>query len=117
MLCFNCLIRYVVILIITRNFFFFEIRNLLGYLLLAGEGTKEAFTASRCCSISVSECGNKEGLKSALEVLGGASVACNVIGNTAPRFSFPTCNCQCLNAPVVVTELQRYLAFSEFELI
>lgn len=77
--------------------------------MLAGEGTKEACTASRCCIINVSECANKEGLKSALEVLGGGSVACNVIGNTAPRFSFPTCHCQCLNAPVIVLELQRYL--------
>ncbi|AEE35867.1 Tetratricopeptide repeat protein SKI3 [Arabidopsis thaliana] len=85
------------------------IRNLLGYILLAGEGMKDACTASRCCIINVSECANKEGLKSALEVLGGGSVACNVIGNTAPRFSFPTCHCQYLNAPVVVVELQRFL--------
>ncbi|KFK42085.1 hypothetical protein AALP_AA2G209100 [Arabis alpina] len=85
------------------------LRNLLGYILLAGEGTKDACTASRCCIIDVSECANKEGLKSALEVLGGASVSCNVIGNTAPRFSFPTCHCQSLNAPVVVAELQRFL--------
>ncbi|XP_033131987.1 tetratricopeptide repeat protein SKI3 [Brassica rapa] len=85
------------------------LRNLLGYILLAGEGTKEVCAASRCCIINVSECGNKEGLKSALEVLGGGSVACNVIGNTAPRFSFPTCHCQSLNAPVVVVELQRFL--------
>lgn len=76
--------------------------------MLAGEGTKEVCAASRCSIINVSECGNKEGLKSALEVLGGGSVACNVIGNTAPRFSFPTCHCQSLNAPVVVAELQRY---------
>ncbi|KAL1190009.1 Tetratricopeptide repeat protein SKI3 [Cardamine amara subsp. amara] len=85
------------------------LRNLLGYIVLAGEGTKDAYTASRCCIINVSECTNKEGLKSALEVLGGGSVACNVIGNTAPRFSFPTCHCQCLNTPVVVEELQRFL--------
>ncbi|CAH2067614.1 unnamed protein product [Thlaspi arvense] len=85
------------------------LRNLLGYILLAGEGTKDASTASRCCIINVSEYGNKEGLKSALEVLGGGSVACNAIGNAAPRFSFPTCHCQCLNAPVVVVELQRFL--------
>ncbi|CAN8240206.1 unnamed protein product [Cochlearia groenlandica] len=85
------------------------LRNLLGYILLAGEGTKEACTASRCCNVNVSDCVNKEGLKSALEVLGGGSVACNVIGNTAPRFSFPTCHCQCLNGPVVVLELQRFL--------
>ncbi|XP_018445855.1 tetratricopeptide repeat protein SKI3 isoform X2 [Raphanus sativus] len=85
------------------------LRNLLGYILLAGEGTKEVCAASRCCIINVSECGNKEGLKSALEVLGGGSVACNVIGNTAPRFSFPTCHCQSLNAPVLVVELQRFL--------
>ncbi|EFH63911.1 tetratricopeptide repeat-containing protein [Arabidopsis lyrata subsp. lyrata] len=85
------------------------IRNLLGYILLAGEGMKDACTASRCCIINVSDCANKEGLKSALEVLGGGSVACNVIGNTAPRFSFPTCHCQYLNAPVVVVELQRFL--------
>ncbi|CAN6938742.1 unnamed protein product [Brassica oleracea var. botrytis] len=85
------------------------LRNLLGYILLAGEGTKEVCAASRCSIINVSECGNKEGLKSALEVLGGGSVACNVIGNTAPRFSFPTCHCQSLNAPVVVAELQRFL--------
>ncbi|KAF8106883.1 hypothetical protein N665_0130s0052 [Sinapis alba] len=85
------------------------LRNLLGYILLAGEGTKEVCAASRCCIINVSECGNKEGLKSALEVIGGGSVACNVIGNTAPRFSFPTCHCQSLNAPVVVVELQRFL--------
>ncbi|CAH8370910.1 unnamed protein product [Eruca vesicaria subsp. sativa] len=55
------------------------LRNLLGYILLAGEGTKEVCTASRCCIINVSECGSKEGLKSALEVLGGGSVACNLI--------------------------------------
>ncbi|EOA34750.1 hypothetical protein CARUB_v10022321mg [Capsella rubella] len=85
------------------------IRNLLGYILLADEGMKDVCTASRCCIINVSDCVNTEGLKSALEVLGGGSVACNVIGNTAPRFSFPTCHCQRLNAPVVVGELQRFL--------
>ncbi|XP_010537256.1 PREDICTED: tetratricopeptide repeat protein SKI3 isoform X2 [Tarenaya hassleriana] len=85
------------------------LRKLLGYLLLAGEEMNDACTASRCSIINVSECTNKDDLKSALDVLGGGAVACNVIGNTAPRFSFPTCHCQCLNAPIVPVELQRFL--------
>lgn len=85
------------------------IRNLLAYLLLSSEELKDNHTSSRCYTIDASYYPCKEGPKSAWEVLGTGTVACNVSGNGDPKFSFPTCSCQGLNGPVAVQELQKCL--------
>ncbi|KAF5747268.1 tetratricopeptide repeat protein 37-like [Tripterygium wilfordii] len=85
------------------------IRNLLGYLLLSREEWKDAHVANRCCHIDAHGSSNKEGLKSACEIMGAGAVACYVNGNSNLRLSFPTCSCQCLNGPGAVQELQKYL--------
>ncbi|KAJ0024743.1 hypothetical protein Pint_09139 [Pistacia integerrima] len=84
------------------------IRNLLGYLLLSSDEWKYTHVSSRCC-IGTFDCTEKEGLKSAWEILGAGGVACNVIGNTELKFTFPTCGYECLNRPKAVQELQKWL--------
>ncbi|XP_044511086.1 tetratricopeptide repeat protein SKI3 isoform X2 [Mangifera indica] len=84
------------------------IRNLLGYLLLSSDEWKYTHVSSRCC-IGTSDCTEKEGLKSAWEILGAGGVACNVIGNTELKFAFPTCGYECLNGPKAAQELQKCL--------
>ncbi|GAV65799.1 TPR_1 domain-containing protein/TPR_11 domain-containing protein [Cephalotus follicularis] len=85
------------------------LRNLLGYLLLSSEEWKDTHTATRCGIIDTFDCTNKEGLKSALEILTAGAIACNVIGSRVPKFSFPTCEYQCQYGSQAVRELQKCL--------
>ncbi|PPR82873.1 hypothetical protein GOBAR_AA37846 [Gossypium barbadense] len=74
------------------------IRNLLGYLLLCSEVWGNSHVSSRCSVVDDSDSKNKEGLKSAWEISSAGAVACHAIGNSEPRFSFPTCSCQCTSS-------------------
>ncbi|KAL4333634.1 hypothetical protein GQ457_07G027760 [Hibiscus cannabinus] len=84
------------------------IRNLLGYLLLGSEVWGNSHLSSRCSIIDASDSTNKEGLKSAWEIFSAGTVACHAIGNSEPKFSFPTCGCQCSSSGAV-QELQKCL--------
>ncbi|KAK8989118.1 hypothetical protein V6N11_030484 [Hibiscus sabdariffa] len=84
------------------------IRNLLGYLLLGSEVWGNSHLSSRCSIIDASDSKKKESLKSAWEIFSAGAVACHAIGNSEPRFSFPTCGCQCLGSGAV-QELQKCL--------
>ncbi|GLU00145.1 hypothetical protein SLE2022_175370 [Rubroshorea leprosula] len=83
------------------------IRNLLGYLLLLSEDWNTTHVSSRCSIIDASD--YKEGLKSAWEIIGAGAVACYVLCNREPKFSFPTCSYQCLNGSGSIKELQKCL--------
>ncbi|XWS14326.1 hypothetical protein CRYUN_Cryun35bG0000500 [Craigia yunnanensis] len=85
------------------------IRNLLGYLLLASEVWENTHVSSRCSIIDASDSGNKEGLKLAWEIFSAGAVACHAMGNSEPRFSFPTCGCQCPSGSGAMKELQKCL--------
>ncbi|OMP02501.1 Tetratricopeptide TPR-1 [Corchorus capsularis] len=85
------------------------IRNLLGYLLLASEEWENTHVASRCSIFDALDSKNKEGLKSAWEIFSAGAVACHAIGNSEPKFSFPTCGCQCPSGSQAVQELQKCL--------
>ncbi|KAG4199923.1 hypothetical protein ERO13_A05G177300v2 [Gossypium hirsutum] len=84
------------------------IRNLLGYLLLCSEVWGNSHVSSRCSVVDDSDSKNKEGLKSAWEISSAGAVACHAIGNSEPRFSFPTCSCQCTSSGAM-QELQKCL--------
>ncbi|GMI82416.1 wax restorer [Hibiscus trionum] len=84
------------------------IRNLLGYLLLGSEVWGNRHLSSRCSIIDASDSKKKESLKSAWEIFSAGAVACHAIGNSEPRFSFPTCGCQCSGSGAV-QELQKCL--------
>ncbi|KAK8580743.1 hypothetical protein V6N12_070998 [Hibiscus sabdariffa] len=84
------------------------IRNLLGYLLLGSEVWGNGHLSSRCSIIDASDSKKKESLKSAWEIFSAGAVACLAIGNSKPRFSFPTCGCQCSGSGAV-QELQKCL--------
>lgn len=63
--------------------------------------------SSRFSIVDDSDSKNKEGLKSAWEISSAGAVACHAIGNSEPRFSFPTCSCQCTSSGAM-QELQKY---------
>ncbi|KAI8015612.1 Tetratricopeptide repeat protein SKI3 [Camellia lanceoleosa] len=85
------------------------IRNLLGYLQLSSKEWKDTHIASRCFIISPSGCLEEEGLKSAYEILGAGAVACYTTQNYKMKFSFPTCECQCLHGTRAIRQLQKLL--------
>jgi superkiller protein 3 len=91
----------------------FRNRNLLGYLLLSSKEWNDTHVATRCCNVST-DGQNKEGLKSASEILGAGAVACYAVGNSNPKLSFPTCTYQCLNEPGAIQQLQKYCNFLLF---
>ncbi|KAL6529562.1 hypothetical protein OROGR_015185 [Orobanche gracilis] len=71
------------------------LRNLLSYLLLSSKEHKDLFLATRCSFLDFSDHQKGEGIKSACEILGAASVACYAVENYNEKFSFPTCRHQC----------------------
>ncbi|XP_022764076.1 tetratricopeptide repeat protein SKI3 isoform X3 [Durio zibethinus] len=85
------------------------IRNLLGYLLMASEIWGNTHVASTYSIIDSSDSRNKEGLKLAWEIFSAGAVACHSMGNSEPRFSFPTCGCQCQSGFGAMKELQKWL--------
>lgn len=85
------------------------IRNLLGYLLMASEAWGNTHLPSRCSIVDASDTRNQEGLISSWEIFCAGSVACHAMGNNEPKFSFPTCGCQCPSGSGAVKELQRCL--------
>ncbi|KAK6277550.1 hypothetical protein POUND7_017873 [Theobroma cacao] len=85
------------------------LRNLLGYLLLASEEWGNIHVSSRCSVVNASESKNNEGLKLAWEIFSAGTVACHAMGNSKPRFSFPTCGCQCPSGSGAMQELQKCL--------
>lgn len=99
------------------------LRQLLGYLLLSSKEWNDSHLATRCSVISFSEIPRKEGFKSSFEILGAGAVACYAIGNSNPKFSFPTCckisvfaryqfsfpTYQCLQEPRCIQQLQKCL--------
>ncbi|XVE94342.1 hypothetical protein REPUB_Repub02eG0001100 [Reevesia pubescens] len=85
------------------------IRNLLGYLLLASEAWGNTHVSSRCSIVDASDSKNKEGLKLSWEIFSAGAVACHAIGNSEPRFSFPTCGCRCPSGSGAMQELQKCL--------
>ncbi|XP_030951099.1 tetratricopeptide repeat protein SKI3 [Quercus lobata] len=85
------------------------IRNLLGYLLLSSKEWNDTHVATRCCNVDSTNYQNKGGLKSASEILGAGAVACYAVGNSNPKFSFPSCTYQCLNGHGAIQQLQKCL--------
>lgn len=85
------------------------IRNLLGYLLLSSKEWNDTHVATRCCNVDSTDYQNKGGLKSASEILGAGAVACYAVGNSNPKFSFPSCTYQCLNGHGAIQQLQKCL--------
>lgn len=85
------------------------IRNLLGYLLLSSQEGEDAHSASRCCIVDPSHSPNKEGSKSAFEILGAGAVACFASGMSNQKFSFPTCRYRCMSGPGAIQQLQKWL--------
>ncbi|KAF8014969.1 hypothetical protein BT93_H0690 [Corymbia citriodora subsp. variegata] len=85
------------------------LRQLLGYLLLSSEKWNDSHLATRCSVVSFSEIPRKEGFKSSFEILGAGAVACYAIGNSNPKFSFPTCTYQCFQEPQSIRQLQKCL--------
>ncbi|KAG7024067.1 Tetratricopeptide repeat protein SKI3 [Cucurbita argyrosperma subsp. argyrosperma] len=84
-------------------------RNLLGYLLLSNEERDDNHTATRCCNMLYGFDQQNKGLKSAYEIHGAGAVSCYTIGTSHPRFSFPTCSCQCQNGIGTIRQLQKCL--------
>ncbi|RVX15850.1 Tetratricopeptide repeat protein SKI3 [Vitis vinifera] len=82
--------------------------NLLGYLLLSSQEGEDAHSASRCCIVDPSHSPNKEGSKSAFEILGAGAVACFASGMSNQKFSFPTCRYRCMSGPGAIQQLQKY---------
>lgn len=83
------------------------LRNLLGYLLLSSEEWNNTHMASRCCGLGTDPF--KGGFKLSYEILGAGAVACYAVGNSNPKFSYPTCTYQCLNEPGAIQQLQKCL--------
>nr|XP_011464990.1 PREDICTED: tetratricopeptide repeat protein 37 [Fragaria vesca subsp. vesca] len=83
------------------------LRNLLGYLLLSSEEWNNTHMATRCCSIGTDPING--GFKMSYEILGAGAVACYAVGNSNPKFSYPTCSYQCLNQPQTIQNLQKCL--------
>ena len=83
-------------------------RDLLGYLLLSSQEGEDAHSASRCCIVDPSHSPNKEGSKSAFEILGAGAVACFASGMSNQKFSFPTCRYRCMSGPGAIQQLQKY---------
>ncbi|KAK9269809.1 hypothetical protein L1049_025382 [Liquidambar formosana] len=85
------------------------LRNLLGYLLLSCKEWEDTHIATRCCIIDPSDCSSEEGLKLSCEILAAGAVACYATDNGNQKFSFPTCRDQCLNGPMAIPQLQKWL--------
>ncbi|PKI54726.1 hypothetical protein CRG98_024926 [Punica granatum] len=85
------------------------LRQSLGYLLLLSKRWTDSHVATRCSILSSSGFSREGGPRSAYEILGAGAVACYAVGNSGPKFSFPTCPCQSLNQPQAVQQLQRWL--------
>ncbi|KAL6176261.1 hypothetical protein ACLB2K_052896 [Fragaria x ananassa] len=83
------------------------LRNLLGYLLLSSEEWNNTHMATRCCSIGTDPING--GFKMSYEILGAGAVACYAVGNSNPKFSYPTCSYECLNQPQTIQNLQKCL--------
>ncbi|KAK4753087.1 hypothetical protein SAY87_021885 [Trapa incisa] len=84
------------------------LRQCLGHLLLLSNGWNDSHLSTRCCIISCPDF-SCEGLKSAWEILGAGAIACYAVGNSTPKFSFPTCTDQCLSKTQAVQQLQKSL--------
>ncbi|XAR61481.1 hypothetical protein NMG60_11015921 [Bertholletia excelsa] len=85
------------------------IRNLLGYLHLLGKEWEDGQIASRCFVIRNSECMEEEGLKSAYEILGASAVYCYSSQIYKRKYTFPTCECECLHERRAIRQLQKLL--------
>ena len=81
---------------------------MLGYLLLSSQEGEDTHSASRCCIIDTSHSPNKEGLKSAFEILGAGAFACAAGSECIQKFSFPACRYWCLSGPGAIQQLQKY---------
>ncbi|KAK9103609.1 hypothetical protein Sjap_020863 [Stephania japonica] len=85
------------------------IRNQLGHLLLCNKELNASHTATRCITINHPSNLVTEGMKSAFEILGASAVACNSVGTSNPKFSFPTCKGPNTHGMDVIRQLQRWL--------
>ncbi|KAL3645407.1 hypothetical protein CASFOL_010587 [Castilleja foliolosa] len=85
------------------------LRNLLCYLLLSSKEWRDLFLATRCSFLDLSDHQKDEGIKSACEIIGAASVACYAIGSCKEKFSFPTCGHQSPSGSRTTQLLQKFL--------
>ncbi|KAL3647168.1 hypothetical protein CASFOL_008136 [Castilleja foliolosa] len=85
------------------------LRNLLCYLLLSSKEWRDLFLATRCSFVDLSDNQKDEGIKSACEILGAASIACYAIGSCNQKFSIPTCTHQSSSGTKPIQLLQKFL--------
>lgn len=95
----------------------FESRQTLGYLLLLSKEWNDSHLAIRCCVTRSAHTTSKEGFRSSCEILGAGAVACYAIGNSSPKFSYPTCANQSFNEPQSLQLLQKYVSVGPISVV
>lgn len=85
------------------------LRNLLSYLLLLSKERRDHHLTTRCSSIDLMDHQKDDGIKSACESFGAATVACYTGGRHNAKYSFPTCRYQGSSGSGAIQLMQRYL--------